>query len=491
MNTPSHAFAVVPANRRVGRDAESVRIALVSPKGPLYRHRGGIFRRSLRYMPLTLPTLAALVPADLNAEVICIDEGIAEIDVNLDVDLVGITVITGTAMRSYALAAEFRRRGICVVLGGPHVTLAPEDAQPHADAIVVGYAEDEWPRLLRDFVGGRLQRRYTQAPDFKLSGLPLPDRRVLPRRRYITSNVFEATRGCVHNCDFCVVPAAWGRTPLQKPVEHVVADIRRQRARRALFIDLNLNADTEYAARLFHALIPLKIQWYGLATTLLCDDLPLLDLAARSGCRGLLMGLESISPANLRRSRKGFNDPEKYALVVRRLHERGIALQGCFVFGLDGDTPEVFLKTAEFAVQAQIDLPRFAIVTPFPGTGLYQRLEREGRIFTKNWELYDGQHVVFHPAKMSIDELQHGTETAWKHAYSWRNIARRLRATAAPWTVALMTNIGYRHYAFNLHRFYTCDWMLSPMRSRSSVMDAGERLQAPAAVGLTVEGAAP
>ena len=222
--------------------------------------------------------------------------------------------------------------------------------------------------------------------------------------------------------------------------------------------------------------------------TLLGDDLPLLDLAAQSGCRGLLMGLESISPTNLRHSRKGFNNPEKYALVVERLHERGIALQGCFVFGLDGDTPDVFLKTAEFAVQTKIDLPRFAIVTPFPGTGLYQRLEREGRIFTKNWELYDGQHVVFHPKNMSIDELQEGTEAAWKHSYSWRNIARRLRATAAPWPLALLTNMGYRHYAFNLHRFYTCDWIVNPLRSPPSADAVASRIPAGAAAGLTVEG---
>ena len=144
-------------------------------------------------------------------------------------------------------------------------------------------------------------------------------------------------------------------------------------ARRAIFIDLNLIADKDHAARLFEALIPLKIEWYGLATTLLCDDLPLLDLVARSGCRGLLMGLESISAASLRDNSKAFNDPEKYPQVVERLHARRIALQGCFVFGLDGDMPDVFLKTAKFAVQAKIDLPRFAIVTPFPGTPLFRR----------------------------------------------------------------------------------------------------------------------
>ncbi len=439
-----------------------MKIVLISPKGPLYRHRGGIFRRSLRYMPLTFPTLAALIPGELEVELTCVDEGIAEVDTGVDADLVGMTVITGTAPRAYELAAAFRSRGVTVVLGGPHVTLAPEDAQPHADAIVVGYAEEEWPRLLRDFAAGRLERRYVQSPGLDLKGTPLPDRSVLPRRRYLTSDVFEATRGCVHDCDFCVVPAAWGRKPLQKPVAEVVADIRRQRARRAIFVDLNLIADKRYARRLFTALKPLAIQWYGLATTLLGDDEPLLDLAAESGCRGLLMGLESIDTRNLKRSRKGFNDPARYAELVRRLHQRRIALQGCFVFGLDEDGPEVFLNTARFAVEAEIDLPRFAIATPFPGTALYRRLEAEGRILTRDWQLYDGQHAVFQPTRMSPGELERGTEAAWKHAYSLANVARRLRATAAPLRVAIATNLAYRFYAYRLHRFYTCDWMIDP-----------------------------
>ena len=445
-----------------------LKIALLSPKGPLYRRRGGIFRKSLRYMPLTLPTLASLVPDDLDAKVLCIDEGIDDIDLDLDVDVIGMTVITGTANRVYELAAHFRRRGITVVLGGPHVTLVPDDAQPHADSIVVGYAEEEWPRLLEDFALGQLQPRYTQSPTLDLSNTPLPDRTVLPNRDYITSDVFEATRGCVHNCSFCVVPAAWGRKPMQRPVEQVVDDIRRKRAKRAVFVDLNLIADRHYATQLFEALIPLNIQWYGLATTLLCDDTPLLDLVARSGCRGLLMGLESISHGNLHDNHKRFNDPERYAEVVEKLHVRRIALQGCFVFGLDGDTPDTFLKTAKFAVEAKIDLPRFAIVTPFPGTELFCRFEREGRIISRNWELYDGQHVVFEPAQMNVEQLQRGTESAWKYTYRWTNIARRLRHTAAPLPVALATNFGYRHYANNLERFYTCDWMLNPTETTSA-----------------------
>ncbi len=449
--------------------ARKLKIVLVSPKGPLYRHCGGIWKKSLRYQPLTLTTLASLIPPEIPVDLQLFDEGIADVPLDLDADLVGLTVLTGTAMRAYELADHFRRRGIKVVLGGPHITLIPDDAQPHADAVVVGYAEDSWPQLVRDFANGQLQSRYDQSPGLDLANRPFPRRDLLPSHRFLTNNVFEATRGCVHSCDFCVVPAAWGRKPYQKPVEDVVADIRQHGARKLIFVDLNLVADRGYALRLFTALIPLKLQWYGLATVLLADDAKLLELAARSGCRGLLMGLESISPQNLRESRKGFNSPEKFVRVVERLHEHGIALQGCFVFGLDQDEPDVFLKTAEFAVQAKIDLPRFAIVTPFPNTALYKRLLAENRILTKNWELYDGQHVVFRPAKMSVQELQQGIETAWKHAYSFRSIARRISHSPAPWPVKIGTNLGYRFYAHNLSRFYNCDWIIGRAPSRPEI----------------------
>ncbi|HSH74851.1 MAG TPA: radical SAM protein, partial [Longimicrobiales bacterium] len=347
-----------------------VRIALLSPKGPLYRHRGGIFGRSLRYAPLTLPTLASLIPPEIDHEVTIFDEGIEEIPPRLEADLVGMTVITGTAPRAYELARGLRRRGIPVVLGGPHVTLVPDDAAPHADAIVVGYAEQAWPELLRDFARGRMRPRYDQGEDLDLSGLPRVRRDLIPARRYATTNVFEATRGCVHRCDFCVVPSAWGRRPYHKPVDEVVAEIRATGARRAIFVDLNIIADRDHAARLFEGLIPLKLQWYGLATLLLSRDDSLLDLCARSGCRGLLVGFESISRQGLRDVRKGFQDPDSYVDAIEAFHRRRIAVQGTFVFGLDDDTRDVFMETARFTVRAKIDLPRFAVLTPFPGTPL-------------------------------------------------------------------------------------------------------------------------
>lgn len=435
-----------------------MKIALISPKGPLYRRRGGIFKQSLRYMPLTFPTLAALIPDDVPAEVVCYDEGVEDIPVDIDADLIGMTVITGCAPRAYELSRMYRERGISVVLGGPHVTLVPEDALPHGDSIVVGYAEDEWPRLLRDFQRGQMKARYDQAPDFELVNNPPPNRKVLPRWKYLTPHVFEATRSCIHGCEFCVAPSAWGRKQLKKPIGDIVSDMKKMKTKQAIFVDLNLISDRAYALELFAAIRPLNIQWFGLSTTLICKDTDLLDAATESGCRGLLMGLESINKSNLRGMGKGFNKPDDYRQIVELLHERGIALQGCFVFGLDGDTVDIFEQTAQFAVDAAIDLPRYAIATPFPGTRLYRRLESEGRIIDRDWSHYDGQHVVYQPTHMTASELQQGTVKAWEISYSWKNMAKRLRSSAAPWYIAALTNWGYRHYAYRLDKYYTCDW---------------------------------
>lgn len=437
-----------------------MKIALISPKGPLYRHRGGIFKKSLRYAPLTLSTLAAYVPSELKAEVQIIDEGIEGVDPALEADLIGMTVITGSSRRAYELSGRFRSRGIPVVMGGPHITLIPEDAVPHADAIVTGYAEESWPQLLRDFAAGDLRPRYDQRPGLTLENLPFARRDLMKKEHFLTTAVFEATRGCVHDCEFCVVPAAWGRRPYQKPVGEVVEDIRRQGAKKIIFIDLNLIADKDYAARLFEALIPLRVKWFGLSTVLLGHEKTLLELAARSGCTGLLMGLESISRENLKQSRKGFNSPEEYKELVALLHHHGITLMGCFVFGQDHDTTGSFLETARFAVEAHIDLPRFAISTPFPGTALYRRLETEGRILTRDWELYDGQHVVFQPARMSVRELMEGHERAWKYTYRYSSIFQRIAGSRIQVPLLVAANLGYRFYAHHLHQFYNCDWFI-------------------------------
>jgi radical SAM superfamily enzyme YgiQ (UPF0313 family) len=441
-----------------------MRIALISPRGPLYRHRSGIWKKSLRYAPLTLTTLASLVPPELHAEVILMDEGIRDIDSDLDVDLVAISLITGTAPRSYELAAHFRARGIPVVLGGVHATLMPDEAQQHCDALVTGYAEETWPRLLRDFAAGRMQRRYDQAAGLKLDNLPIPRRDLLPARDYITLHTIEATRGCIHKCEFCVVPAAWGR-PLHKPIGDVIADVRQMKPKKLIFLDLNLISDVDYAKELFRALIPLRVRWGGLATTMIAWDDELLDLAAESGCAGLLLGFESLSDGALAETRKQFSSRMEYTTVIEKLHARRIAIQGCFVFGFDDDDASVFERTAQFAIDQHIDLPRYAILTPFPGTPLHQRLANEGRLLTTDWSYYDGQHVVYRPARMTAEELQQGTERAWKMTYSYRGMFKRLAGARVQLPISIPANLGYRFYAHHLNRYYTCDWSLPSARA--------------------------
>lgn len=432
-----------------------LRIALISPRGPLYRHRVGSWRKSMRYMPLTLTTLAALVPPEMEPEFTLVDEGIQDVDFDLDVDLVGISIITGSSARGYEIADAYRKRGIPVVLGGPHPTLLPAEASEHADAVVVGYAEKTWPQLLRDFAAGSMQRLYEPVLPYDLSGLPLPRRDLLPARRYATEYTIEATRGCAHNCEFCVVPTAW-KGYYTRPVNEVVDEIRAMGSRRLLFLDLDMISDVEYSKELFTALIPLKLQWGGLTTTKIVWDEELLDLIARSGCRALLLGLESVERGSLMEMHKGFNTREDPRDVIRRLHERRIAIMGCFALGLDHDDKSVFERTAELVIETGVELPRFAIITPFPSTPLYKRFEAEGRILTRDWTLYDAQHVVFQPAQMTPEELLRGTEWTWKKVYGLGSIARRLSQTRTEIGILTAANLGYRFYAHNLHRYYTC-----------------------------------
>lgn len=421
------------------------------PQSEIYR-KGGIFSRSLRYAPLTLTTLAALVPQELEAEIRIIDEGVEALDPeSIAADLAGITCITPTAHRVYDIAAKLRARGVKVVIGGVHPTLVPDDAQPHADAVVTGYAERSWPRLLRDFAAGKLKARYDEGADYRFENVPLPRRDLLKKNGYVTINTVQAVRGCPYKCNFCVVPAAWPGY-LHRPIPEVIAEIEKLEGKTFLFLDLSPIEDARYIKRLYRELIPLKKRWGGLATIRIAKDPEMLDLAEKSGCGGLLIGIETLSATSVLHINKPFNKPDEYLEAVRILHDHGIAINGCFVLGLDGDDASTFERTVEFVDKAAVDLPRFSVATPFPGTPLFRQLQAEGRLLTTDWRFYGGQNVVYRPRNMSVDELQEGLRWTWRQAYSASSIVRRIARSGASRSARVLSttffaNLGYSVYA--------------------------------------------
>ena len=339
-----------------------MRILLIMPDAHMHKLRLGPFVRSLREAPLTLTTLAALLPDEPDIEVKIVDGSVDCIPLDYPADLVGISVITGCARPAYDIARHFRQRGIPVVLGGVHVSILPGEAISHADSIVVGRGESAWPRLLEDFRRGRMKRVYRehQLPDDVLADVPAPRRDLQRRSDYMMPNTVQATRGCRRACDFCSVPAVWPHF-LKRPVADVLRDIRDIPGRMVAFNDVSLVDDAEYARELFTAMVPLRKKWGGLVTADSLQDTELLDLMAASGCVYLLVGFESGDQTTLRGIRKNFNHTLAYKDLIASLQRRGITIQGCFVFGFDHDDESVFASTVQLVQELGVDIPRYSL----------------------------------------------------------------------------------------------------------------------------------
>lgn len=429
-----------------------IKIALLAPAGAMHRYSGS-FGKSLHYAPLTLTTLAALVPEDVEADVVIYDETAGKIPLDIDAELIGITCITGTAPRCYAYADYFRKKGKTVFMGGVHPSFMPEEAGQHADVVFTGFSEQTFPQFIHDYVNGNYQKLYRQNCDFTIEGKPIPRRELLNKKRYITTKTVEAIRGCSLPCSFCAYPAAFGRTVYKRPVKEVVAEIEALHTKHVLFPDVNLITDRKYAIELFTALIPLNIIWLGLATSSVGIDGELMTVFRKSGCKGLLIGFESITQESQKYINKGVNRVDGYIELMKKLHDNGILVQGCFAFGGDEEDESVFDRTVETVIKAKIDLPRYSILTPFPKTQYYNQLEQEGRIIERNWAMYDVEHCVFLPKKMTKEQLEAGTERAWRDTYSTSSILKRLAPfNHSPW-LAFPVNMGYKGYADKWHKF--------------------------------------
>jgi radical SAM superfamily enzyme YgiQ (UPF0313 family) len=280
--------------------------------------------------------------------------------------------------------------------------------------------------------------------------LPWPRRDLLERRAYVIAETLQATRGCCNACDFCAAATVSGRRLTHRPVRDVVAEAESLPGRNLLLLDPSPLEDPTYASELLRELAPLGKRWVGCASVRLAGQPGMLRLLGASGCRGLLIGFESVDQATLERLGKGFARVGDYPRLISDLHEHGIAVQGCFVLGCDGDDPGIFDRTLELIHATHIDLPQLSVLTPFPGTASYRRLAGEGRILTSDWSCYDCEHVVFEPVGMSPRQLTEGLLRTWRDAYSLRSIASRLLGSRCLLGYSLPANLAYRRYARHL-----------------------------------------
>ncbi len=431
----------------------SIKVLLIMPDANMHKLILGSHVRSFREAPLSLTTLAALTPGEPDVEYRLVDESVDPVPLDFPADLVGISVITGTARRAYALADHFRRRDIPVVLGGVHVTAMPEEAGQYADSVVVGMAEHIWPRLIRDFRSGKLQPLYRQeeSGDAFAEGLPTPRWDLMRTSGYMSPYTVQFTRGCTHACDFCMVPVVWKRFQ-RRPVADIIRDIRALPGKRFAVSDVSPFEDESWAKELLTAMIPLKKKWGALATTRITDDPELFDLLVRAGCSFLLIGFESVEQQALTDIAKGFNRAVDYGELMRRLHEAHIVVQGTFVFGFDHDTHDVFPRTLDRIHELKIDIPRYSIYTPYPGTRLFQRLEEEGRILSYDWGDYDTMHVVYRPKQMSPVELYEGFRWAYRETFRMHRILKRTLASGRNFPITFVGNLAYKVFVKRLYR---------------------------------------
>jgi len=381
-------------------------------------------------MPLALPTIAALTPPD--HEVIITDENIEPIDFDEAVDIVGITFLAFSAYRAYEIATAFRKKGVHVVLGGIHASMAPDEAQPYADTLFIGEVEDTWPEFIEDFKNGAPRKTYRtrERPDLQKRVIPRWD---LIRNRYYYTYHVQTTRGCPFDCDFCCVREYLGR-PRSKPIENVLAEIQavRRYARtggveRIVFADDNIFSNREYAKELFKALIPLRIQWSSQCSLNIAKDDEVLDLARESGCQSLLIGFESLSKESLQSvNKEKLNKVQEFEEIIDKIHSRKINVAFMIVLGLDGDDETVFEKAAAFLKKKSVAYPVFNVLTPAVGTRLYSRLEQEGRLLHQRWVEYNGTTVCYKPKNMSVDTLQQGFYWILRDQYSLERILERI-----------------------------------------------------------------
>jgi radical SAM superfamily enzyme YgiQ (UPF0313 family) len=423
-----------------------MKVLLISPERR--RKKGEAFLFKLGF--LNLPYIAAVTPRDVDVKIV--DEAYEAIDFDEKVDLVGLTAQTPVAPRAYQIASEFRRRGVPVVMGGVHASMLPEEAIQYVDSVVIGEGEASWPQLIEDFRRGHLKAFYRPATKANMKNLLLPRRDLLNEAHYLPLRLLETSRGCPHKCDFCGVSKFFGNRYRCRPLEEIDRELRilfpkgsdmNPISKRVLslfskdlpyflkrkllyIIDSNVVPNRRFAMELFTLLKKYDLLWWGHAPVSVGYDEDLLRLFSESGCIALNLGFESLSEKNLMRMKKGFNNPKRYEEAIGRIHDHGIGIMGTFIVGLDDDDEMTFDRIADFVIRNKLDWALTFIMAPCPGTDSFKRLEKEGRILTRDWEKYDSLNAVYRPLLMSSEELERGLRKTWKTVFSPPSIYNRI-----------------------------------------------------------------
>jgi radical SAM superfamily enzyme YgiQ (UPF0313 family) len=432
-----------------------MRILLVFPRiehgASTHRDKDSWISILFGYPIITLPHIAAITPSKHDVQIV--NENYDVLDFNADVDLVAITCYTMTAPRVYEIADEFRKRGKKVVLGGYHPTAMPDEALQHADSVVLGMAEANWPQLLTEVENGKLQRIYERNTNFDMGKIP-PLRRELIRHNPLQGAV-QTTRGCTNRCEFCAISSFCQHGIKQRPIKNVIEEIKQMPNRLYVIHDPHLTANSRYARELFKELIRQKITkaWVanGTANVLGKIDDEFLELAQKSGCVEWFIGFESVSQTALDNIKKTHNKVENFKKMIKRVHNHGMSVQGGIIFGFDEDHPDIFDTTLEKIHELEIDVLEVNILTPYPGTPLFEKMEREGRLITRNWSKYNQVDVVFKPKNMTEKELWEGARKVAKEFYSWSNLIKRnVKIFNITRNIGSMipigTNINFRRY---------------------------------------------
>ena len=384
------------------------------------------FWRPIKYSlfpPLGLATLASYLAPDDEAEII--DQHVQKLSLDDSPDVVAIQVYITNAKRAYQIADHYRNKGCYVILGGLHVTSLPEEAEQHADTLLLGPAEEAFPRFLQDLRNKKPEKRYF-SNQRTLVGIPPVRRDLIDRKRYLVPNSIVVTRGCPHHCDFCYKDAFYqgGKSFYTQQLDDALEEIDRLPGRHLYFLDDHLLGDKRFARDLFSNMKGMNRVFQGAATVNSILDGDLIELAAEAGLRSVFVGFESLNPNNLTQSNKQQNLGRNYNELTHKLHDLGIMINGSFVFGLDDDDLSVFSRTVDWAVEAGITTSTFHIATPYPGTAFYQKMEQAGRMTTHDWDLFDTRHSTFLPKGMTPQQLETGYHQSYRDFYKWSAIAK-------------------------------------------------------------------